>query len=438
MNHPQFYRSPGNSHRRGFIRVNMRYLLVLIDGLADTPLPELGGKTPLEAANSPALDKLAARGRLGTIRTVPRGQPPETLAALFTILGYPPGPYLTGRGYYEALSAGLMLGEEEWCFRLQFVTSVDGKMVDPRAGGLSEEEGRELLRALESHFKQTRMRFVQGRGHNHLLIVDGTDFNGLTSVSPFNILDLPLKEHLPEGPGAEILHKVMNEAPGVLTKHEVNRVRVDLKQNPANAVWIWGGGAAVDVPGFQKTFGIEAAMVSYSDLFRGVAVATGIRVINPGESPFVHDASGRMTAVAPDDALIKATEIDEISRTRVSAEQALDGNQLVIAHFSAPDEHSHLGDAKGKVRAIELLDKHFFKPLAKRLETTKDVRLTVVPTLMCRVESRQHDERPVPFMMYGEGVESRWQLTLTESNAEETGIKIDDGTRLIDYIINGL
>jgi 2,3-bisphosphoglycerate-independent phosphoglycerate mutase len=438
ITHAQFYRSPGNSHRRGFIRVNMRYLLVLIDGLADTPLPELGGKTPLEAANSPALDKLAARGRLGTIRTVPRGQPPETLAALFTILGYPPGPYLTGRGYYEALSAGLMLGEEEWCFRLQFVTSVDGKMADPRAGGLSEEEGRELLRALESHFKQTRMRFVQGRGHNHLLIVDGTDFNGLTSVSPFNILDLPLKEHLPEGPGAEILHKVMNEAPGVLAKHEVNRVRVDLKQNPANAVWIWGGGAAVDVPGFQKTFGIEAAMVSYSDLFRGVAVATGIRVINPGESPFVHDASGRMTAVAPDDALIKATEIDEISRTRVSAEQALDGNQLVIAHFSAPDEHSHLGDAKGKVRAIELLDKHFFKPLAKRLETTKDVRLTVVPTLMCRVESRQHDERPVPFMMYGEGVESRWQLTLTESNAEETGIKIDDGTRLIDYIINGL
>ena len=416
----------------------MRYLLVLIDGLADTPLPELGGKTPLEAANTPVLDRLAARGRLGTIRTVPREQAPETLAAVFTILGYPPGPYLTGRGYYEALSAGLMLGEEEWCFRLQFVTTVDGKMVDPRAGGLSEEEGRELLRALESHFKQTRMRFVQGRGHNHLLIVDGTEFGGLTSVSPFNILNLPLKEHMPEGPGAEILQKVMNEAPGVLAKHEVNRVRVDLKQNPANAVWIWGGGAAVDVPGFQKTFGIEAAMISYSDLYRGVAVATGIKVINPGESPFVHDASGRMVAVTRDDAMTKATEIDEIARTRASAEQALDGNQLVIAHFSAPDEHSHLGDAKGKVRAIELLDKHFFKPLAKKLETSKDLRLTVVPTLMCRVETRQHDERPVPFMMFGEGVESRWQLTMTESNAEETGIKIDDGTRLIDYIINGL
>jgi 2,3-bisphosphoglycerate-independent phosphoglycerate mutase len=434
----QFYRSRGNSHRRGFIRVNMRYLLVLIDGLADTPLPELGGKTPLEAANSPTLDKLAARGRLGTIRTVPAKQPPETLAALFTLLGYPPGPYLTGRGYYEALSAGLMLGEEEWCFRLQFVTTVDGKMVDPRAGGLSEEEGRELLRALEAHFKQTRMRFVQGRGHNHLLIVDGTDFNGLSSISPFNILDLPVREHLPEGAGAEVLQKVMSEAPGVLSKHEVNRVRVDLKQNPANAVWIWGGGTAVDVPGFQKTFGIEAAMVSYSDLFRGVAVATGIRVINPGESPFVHDASGRMSAVGQDDAQTKATEIDEIGRTRASAELALDGNQLVIAHFSMPDEHSHQGDAKGKVRSIELLDKHFFKPLAKKLEAAKDIRLTVVPTLMCRVETRQHDDRPVPFMMYGEGVESRWQLTLTESNAEETGIKIEDGTRLIDYIINGL
>lgn len=416
----------------------MRYLLVLIDGLADTPLQELGGKTPLEAANAPALDKLASHGRLGTIRTVPRGESPETLAALFTLLGYPPGPYLTGRGYYEALSAGLMLGEEEWCFRLQFVTEVDGKVVDPRAGGLSEEEGRELLRALEGHFKQTRMRFVQGRGHNHLLIIDGTDFNGLTTVSPFNILDLPKAEHLPEGPGQELLLKVMNEAPAVLKKHEVNRVRVDLKQNPANAIWIWGGGAAVDVPGFQKTFGIEAAMVSYSDLFRGVAVATGLRVVNPGESPFVRDPSGRMAAVNPDEAATKATETEEITRIRESAEQAIAGHQLVIAHFSSPDEHSHQGDPKGKVRAIELLDKHFFKPLAKQLETVKDIRLTVVPTLMSRCETRQHDERPVPFMMWGEGVESRWQLTLTESNAEETGIKIDDGTRLIDYIINGL
>lgn len=420
------------------MRGNMRYLLVLIDGLADTPLPELGGKTPLEAANAPAMDKLATHGRLGTIRTIPRDEAPETLAALFTLLGYPPGPYLTGRGYYEALSAGLMLGEEEWCFRLQFVTEVDGKVVDPRAGGISEEEGRELLKALESHFKQTKIRFVQGRAHNHLLIIDGTEFNGLTTVSPFNILDLPRNEHLPEGPGHEVLLKVMNEAPAVLKKHEVNRVRIDLGQNPANAVWVWGGGAAVDVPGFQKTFGIDAAMVSYSDLFRGVAVATGIRVLNPGESPFVRDPSSRMQKVNPDEQAVKASETDEINRIRESAEQALQGSELVIAHFNAPDEHSHQGDAKGKVRSIELLDKHFFKPLAKKLEELKDVRLTVVPTLMSRVETRQHDDRPVPFMMWGEGVESRWNLTLTESNAEETGIKIDDGTRLIDYIINGL
>ena len=416
----------------------MRYLLVLIDGLADTPHVELGGKTPLEAANAPALDKLATHGRLGTIRTVPREQAPETLAALFTILGYPPGPYLTGRGYYEALSAGLMLGEEEWCFRLQFVTEVDGKVVDPRAGGLSEEEGRELLKALETHFKQSKIRFVQGRGHNHLLIIDGTDFNGLTSVSPFNILDLPRGEHLPEGPGAEVLIKVMNEAPAVLKKHEVNRVRVDLKQNPANSVWIWGGGAAVDVPGFQKTFGIDAAMVSYSDLFRGVAVASGIRVVTPGDLPLVRDPSGRMAAINEDEAATKASETEEITNIRAAAERALEGSQLVIANFSSPDEHSHLGDAKGKVRSIELLDKHFFKPLAKKLESANDIRLTVVPTLMSRCETRQHDERPVPFLMWGEGVESRWQLTLTESNAEETGIKIDDGTRLIDYIINGL
>lgn len=418
----------------------MRYLLVMIDGLADTPLPELGGKTPLESASAPTLDKLATSGRLGTIRTVPRGEAPETLAALFTVLGYPPGPYLTGRGYYEALATGLMLSEEEWCFRLQFVTVADGKIVDARAGGLSEEEGRELLRALELHFKQTRVRFVQGRGHNHLVVIDGVKFNGSSTVSPFNVVDLPLREHMPEGPGAELLQKLMNEAPSVLAKHEVNRVRVDLKQNPANGIWLWGGGTAVDVPGFHKTFGLEAVMISYSDLFRGVGVATGIRVVDPGRTPFVRDPSGRMAKVDTAEGVQarRATVAEEITRIRESVEAALDGTEFIVAHFSYPDDHSHQGDAKGKVDSIEQIDRHFLKPLYKKMDELKDVRLTIVPTLMSRVETRQHDERPVPFLMWGQGVESRWQLTLTESNAEETGIKIDDGTRLIDYIMNGL
>jgi 2,3-bisphosphoglycerate-independent phosphoglycerate mutase len=416
----------------------MRYLLVLIDGLADTPLSDLGGKTPLEAAAAPTLDKLAASGRLGMIRTVPRDESPETLAALFTLLGYPPGPYLTGRGYYEALAMGLMLSSDEWCFRLQFVTLVDGKIVDTRAGGLTEQEGRELLKALEQHFKLTKIRFVQGRGHSHLLVVDGVDFNGLTSVSPFNVIDLPMKEHLPEGPGADTLLKIINEAPAVLAKHEVNRVRVDLGQNPANGVWLWGGGTAVDVPGFEKTFGLDGAMISYSDLFRGVAVATGIRVFNPGESPFVRDASGRMAAVNPDKEASRATETEEISRVCKSTIEALGGSEFVVAHFNYPDDYSHQGDPHGKVRSIELIDKHFFKPLHAALTEMQDVRMTVVPTLMCRVETRQHDDRPVPFMMWGPGVESRSKLTLTESNADQSGIKIDDGTRLIDYIMNGL
>jgi 2,3-bisphosphoglycerate-independent phosphoglycerate mutase len=416
----------------------MRYLLVLIDGMADTPLSELGGKTPLEAASAPTLDKLASSGRLGAIRTIPRGEAPETLAALFTLLGYPPGPYLTGRGYYEALAMGLMLSSEEWCFRLQFVTVLDGKIVDTRAGGLSEQEGRELLKALEQHFKQTRIRFVQGRGHSHLLVVDGVNFGGLSSVSPFNVVGLPMNEHLPEGPGADTLLKIIHEAPGVLSKHEINRVRVDLGQNPANAVWLWGGGAAVDVPGFQKTFGLDAAMVSYSDLFRGVAVATGIRVVNPANLPFVRDASGRMAAVNPDREASRATETEEISRLCKATIEALGGADLVIAHFNYPDDYSHQGDAQGKVRSIELIDRHFFKPLHVALTEMQDVRVTVVPTLMCRIETRQHDERPVPFMMWGPGVESRTKLPLTESNAEQSGIRIDDGTRLVDYIMNGL
>lgn len=416
----------------------MRYLLVLIDGLADTPLQELGGKTPLESAVAPALDKLATSGRLGVIRTLPRDEPPETLAALFTLLGYPPGPYLTGRGYYEALATGLMLSEEEWCFRLQFVTEVDGCIVDTRAGGLTAQEGRELLTALEKHFKQAKIRFVQGHRHNHLLVVDGVDFNGLSTVSTNNIYRLPYKEHLPEGPGHEVLLKLLSESPGILKKHEVNRLRIEQGRNPANAIWIWGAGTSVDVPGFHKTFGLDTGLVSFSDLYRGVAVAAGIRVHNPGEPVGLGDPSGMWRKVEPNEPRPESSEAEQITQILESTEKALTQHQLVITHFAYPDDHSHLGDAVGKVKSIELMDRLFFKPIARSLVRDGDVRLTIVPTLMCRVETRQHDERPVPFLMWGPGVEGEDQLTWTESNAAGTGIKIDDGTRLIDYVINGL
>lgn len=416
----------------------MRYLLVLIDGMADTPLAALGGKTPLEASQVPALDKFAGAGLMGTIRTVPRDSAPETLAALFTLLGYPPGNYLTGRGYYEALAAGLMLVEGEWCFRLQFVTVTNGKLTDPRAGGLSEDEGRDLMRSLEQHFKQARVRFVQGHGHNHLLVVEGVDFSGLTTVSPFAALDQPVTQHRPEGQGADVLLKLMDEAPAVLARHDVNVRRVAAKQSPANSIWPWGGGSLVEVPGFQKTFGMDAAVVTSSSLLRGVGVAAGIRVVSPGDAPLVPDPSGRLPRVEPDTAVRKAARADEVARISQLAQQALQQHQLVVVQFSYPDDFSHQGDAQGKVRSIELIDKHFFAPLARQLQPDGDVRLTVVPTLMSRVETRQHDDRAVPFLMWGPGVENRQMLTFTESNAAAAGVKIDDGTRLIDYIMNGI
>lgn len=415
----------------------MRYLLVLIDGLADTPLEALGGKTPLEAAATPALDKYASTGLVGCIRTVPRGFAPETLAALFNLLGYPPGHYLTGRGYYEALAAGLMLAEGEWCFRLQFVTVENDKLVDPRAGGLTEDEGRSLLRTLEQHFKQSRVRFVQGHGHNHLMVVEGVDFNGLTSVSPFNVIDAPLVEHRPQGAGAETLLKLMEEAPTVLSRHEVNLARRARKLPPANGIWLWGGGTTVEVPGFQKTFGMEAAVVSNSSLLRGVGVATGMKVLTPAHAPMVPDPSGRMPRVEPDTAVRKAARVDEAMRIRETALHALESHQLVIAQFSYPDDFSHQGDAQGKLKAIELIDRHFFKPLQRALQVGGDLRLIVVPTLMSRVETRQHDDRPVPYLMWGPGVESAGAAAFTEGAAEKSPARLDDGTRLIDYMMTG-
>ncbi len=419
----------------------MKYLMILVDGMADVPLEALGGKTPLEDAVAPTLDKLATDGRLGAIRTVPKGEPPETLAALFTLLGYPPGPYLTGRGYYEALASGLMLTEGEWAFRLQFVTSDNGRLVDAHAGGLTTEEGRTLAHALEDALKSHPVRVIEGHAHNHLLVVEGQDFDGLSTVSPFNIIDLDSKDHLPEGQGSELLVKLMTEANAVLAKHEINKVRVDLGQNPANACWIWGAGAPVDVPGFSKTFGLDASMISFSDLARGVGVAAGLHVIHPAGSAFLSDPSGRMAAVDSNAPATRASIEEQITRMLEHTRKELEAHQLVIVHFGAPDDFSHAGDAKAKVNAIEQIDRHFLKPLVKDLnvdDEQEETRITVAPTLISSVATRKHEEGLVPFLIWGPGIESRHQLTLTESNASETGIRIEDGTRLIDYMMNGL
>ncbi len=420
----------------------MRYLLVMIDGLADTPLAELGGKTPLESAVTPALDKLSAAGQIGTVRTVRKGEPAETVSALFTVLGYPPGPYRTGRGYYEALATGQVLAEGEWAFRLQLVTAQGGKLVDGRAGGLTDLEGSQLVMALARHFSLPKVRFVPVHGHNHLLITDGIDFRGLQDVSAINLINQSLADHLPQGPGQELLAKLIDEAPAVLARHEVNKARVEKGKPPANAIWIWGGGTTIEVPGFQKTFGLGGAMVSFSNLFRGVGVATGLAVPSPGGGgpiTALSDPSGRMAKVDPEIVKRRDLQSDEISRLRQSTESALATNDFVLVHFSYPDDHSHQGDVQGKVKSIGLIDKLFFKPLAKVLTALGETRLLVISTLMSRVETRMHDERPVPYLMWGPGIEpNENKLTLTEANAEAARKHIEDGTRLIDNLLHGV
>jgi 2,3-bisphosphoglycerate-independent phosphoglycerate mutase len=171
-----------------------------------------------------------------------------------------------------------------------------------------------------------------------------------------------------------------------------------------------------------------------------VGAAAGLHVYLPGDSQAARlaDPSGRLVRVEAEAIATRLSEADEIQRIRATTLEALRKFELVVAHFSYPDDHAHQGDTAGKVKSIELIDKHFFKPLAKELEPAAETRITVVPTLMCRIETRQHDERPVPFLMWGPGVESRFSLTLTEANAETTGIRVDDGTRLIDYMMHGL
>ena len=428
----------------------MRCILLLIDGLADVTQSALDGHTPLETAVTPALDEAARNGRVGTIAPLNTGSP-SSLPNLLALLGYPSGRAASARGWFEALGLGLSIAPNEWAWRLQFVTLSDGRIVDPSPAALRAEETGELLSALGAALQPLGWRLVEGAANSHLAI-SAHDFTGVETTSPWDAQDKDLKSVLPRGRHAGPLASLIEKAQAVLEGHEINRVRLDLRENPANAAWPWGGGTHIKLTPFHEIHSLDGVLASSSPLARGVSIAAGLRLAgDPGFVLPLKDPSGRFAAPMTAPAKPSATR-PEKSSAKSSADSArpefqsllgvakaeMEGSSpVILLHSSAVADAGMSGGPLAKRAAIEMLDEELIAPLMALL-AGKDARLAVVSTVGLDSGRRVNLGGPSPLCVWGNGVSAREHVTLTEKNVEKAGMKVSQPQQFIEYVLGGL
>jgi len=386
----------------------MKLMVILGDGMADLPLAELQGRTPLQAAEKPNMDRLARLGRGGLALTVPDGFPPGSDVANLSVIGYDPRRFYTGRAPLEAASMGVHLGEGDIAFRCNLVTIEDGIMTDYSAGHISTEEARELIGALKPLMPEERL--YAGVSYRHLLVLqEGAE---AVCTPPHDISDQPVAGYLPQGDGAEMLLQLMEAAKPVLACHPLNLQRIKEGKRPANAIWLWGQGPAPSMPSFMDLYGLTGAMISAVDLLRGIAVYAGLEVIEvPGATGTIDtNYSGKVKGA-----------IDALSR-----------HDFAYLHIEAPDEASHAGDLEGKIRAIELLDQRVVGPVVEALDECKeDWRILLLPDHATPISIKTHSREPVPFVIMGTDIEPDGLDRFDEQSAKQGGYGRVDATSLM-------
>lgn len=392
----------------------MKYSLIIPDGAADEPMEELGGRTPFEAARMPNLDWIASNGKCGTVRTVPRNMPCGSDVAILSVLGYDPRKYYTGRAPLEAAAQGLSIALDEWVFRCNFVTIVDGIMEDYSAGHISTEEASALIDELNRQLAGPRVRFHRGVGYRHLMTFKGDC--DVETTPPHDILTQPIDQHLPIGEGADFLRTLIARSTAILQNHDVNNVRRDLGENPATNIWLWGQGKMPQLPVFKELFGVSAAAITAVDLVRGLASLIGWEVINvPGATGYYDTNYAGKGSAAVD---------------------ALDRLDLVCVHVEATDEAGHNADAKAKVEALESIDKHVIGPVLNRLRAEgDDWRILVLPDHPTPCRLRTHTGESVPFALAGKRIDSVVRASFNERTAAQSDLHVPAGHELMEFFL---
>lgn len=402
----------------------MKYIVVLGDGMADRPIKELGGRTPLEAAKKPGMDSIASRGRMGLLRTLKEDMPLGSDIANLTVLGYDPKKYYCGgRGPLEAAAMGVEVSPGDIAFRANLITTVDGRIKDYSGGHVSSEESKELIEALNRKKASSDLMMYPGVSYRNLLVLKGSgiDYRDLDEKPPHDILDRKIGDNMIKASEARAqkvadrLNALMEDSVPILLQHPANQKRLAEKKDPANMLWLWGGGVKPEMPLFRERYGIKGGLISAVNLLRGIAVYAGLEVIN------VPGATGYFDT--------------DYSAKAEYALRSLERNDFVYIHVEAPDEAGHEALIKEKIKAIEEIDKKIVLPVLEEMDG-KNYSIAILPDHATPIETRTHTCEPVPYAVYspqdngmGDG------LCYSEKNAEKGSYGLVEGKDFMSLFI---
>jgi len=393
----------------------MKHCVIVPDGLADRPLQRLGGKTCMEVARLPNMDKVSQEGLLGLVQTIPAGLSAGSDVANLSIVGYDPAVYYTGRAPLEAANMGVELEDSDWALRCNLVTVSEDKMVDFTAGHISSSEAEALVKEINAQLGSETVSFYPGVSYRHLMVYRGDGRFDVETTPPHDITGEPIEDYLPRGAGSDLLRRLMDASRPILEASEVNRVRLDLEQNPANMIWLWGQGQKPKMEPFAEKYGVSGAAISAVDLVKGLARAIGWEVVNvPGATGYV--------------------DTDYAAKARYAL-GALKNHDLVFVHVEATDEAGHEGDVQLKIRAAESIDKLILGPIRQHAAEAGDMRIMVLPDHATPISVRTHVDDPVPFIIWDPLTVPHSGLAFSEANAEKTGLFVKEGHRLMAHFL---
>lgn len=396
----------------------MKYIVLVGDGMADYPIEQLGQKTPLEVAKTPNMDFIARDGRLGRIKTIPDNMAPGSDVAIISILGYDPVKYYTGRGPLEAANLGIKLGWDEVAFRCNLITAGNDTLIDYSAGHISSKEAEILIKHIDKKLGTQSIKFYPGISYRHIMVIKDTELpdpQDIICKPPHDIMGESISKNLPKGKNAQILIKLMHDSKAVLEGHEINMVRIDLKENPANMIWLWGCGKNPVMPKFTDKYGLTGSVISAVDLIKGLGRILGLEVINVVGATGYYDTDYKGKAEA--------------------AIKALKNKDFIFLHVEAPDEAGHNGDLRQKLTAIERFDQLVVGTILNAYKRKKNFRILVLPDHATPVAVKTHTKDPVFFGIFGQDIVGRGFVGYNEKEALKSDLYFEKGYELMEYFI---
>lgn len=402
----------------------MKYLVILADGMADEPQDQLKGLTPLQAASTPNLDRLAVTAYIGQVKTIPADYPPGSDVANLSVMGYNPAEYYTGRSPLEAVSMGVELGNNDLAVRCNLVTLsgeanyADQTMIDYSSGEISTAESRELMKTIAEELGGEPFYFYPGISYRHLMVWKNGRGSDLQLTPPHDITGQPIAGYLPGGAHGAPLLELMMKSQGILREHPVNMQRKKEGHPPTTSIWLWGEGVRPSLPTFQELYGLSGSVVAAVDLVKGLGICAGLKPVT------VQGATG-------------AVVTNFAGKIEAALQCLRQGDDFVYVHIESPDEAGHQGNLETKIWSIEQVDQQVIGPLLENLASFEHIRVLVMPDHPTPIRIRTHSSDPVPYLLFDSKQPNlSGPQTYDEVSARE-GLFINEGHHLMRYFIKG-